>query len=69
MAGLRGAGGASFDVSFEADSGEEFDGFYARDVDVSDLENNVIASSDDDTVTLDPDDSDDAWFATRTPMD
>ncbi|KAI0218647.1 PiggyBac transposable element-derived protein 5 [Lamellibrachia satsuma] len=82
MAGSSGAGDASFDVSFETDSDEEFGGFYARDVDlveerirdrpgefgresddeidVSDFENSDISSSDDDTVILDPDDSDDS---------
>ena len=34
MAGSSGASEASFDVSFETDIGEEFGGFYARDVEL-----------------------------------
>ena len=34
MAGSSGASEASFDVSFETDIGEEFSGFYARDVEL-----------------------------------
>ena len=80
MAGSSGTGDASFDVSLEMDSDEEFGGFYARDVelveerirdrpgefdresndkvDISDFENSNYASSDDDTMILDPDDLD-----------
>ena len=34
MAGSSGTSEASFDVSFEMDIGEEFSGFYARDVEL-----------------------------------
>ena len=83
MAPSHGAGHASFDATFEMDSGDEFSGVYAKkrriscnrgtrecspmptagefsrrsqnDVDISDFENIDAASSDDETLIIDPD--------------